>query len=244
MLKQASSGQQARELNYLMEQSAVIFSNAGAENDNDSDVGSASDEESESGSEESDDIVQELGCQIGYLVELAPTLHKNRLSAQKARLQLTYPPIKPFSLSNPALVYVSMVRERYRNAHERLIDRLGVSNWQRHTTMRKQMEELGSHPDHEDTEVPYSVFRPYSAFHDSGIGTTVPAHSEYARSHTSFQSSIDGGDQGAKKVPPTPEAVAAGKPFRCHFCGRIQSDIRSRIDWKLVFIHLVARSID
>ena len=49
-------------------------------------------------------------------------------------------------------------------------------------------------------EEPYSNFRPYSAFPESGIGTSVPAQTQYARSHKTFNSSDNERKEGPLRV--------------------------------------------
>ena len=138
----------------------------------------------------------------------------------------------PFRLSDPAAIYVSLVRDKFRNAQAQLVSRLGEANWQRHQRVREQLEDDVAVD--KDQNLPYSVFRPYTTFHDSGIGTSVPANTNYAPSHASFQSSNVEGAHGSVRVPPTPKEVKDGKPFQCPFCDQIILNIRNRIDWKSV----------
>lgn len=84
----------------------------------------------------------------------------------------------------------------------------------------------------------YEKHRSNSAsFHDSGIGTSMAASSSPAgfegsiASHASFQSSLAEAGDAFLTVPPTPEEVGLGKPFRCDICGRC-CRMRTRIDWK------------
>lgn len=248
VLKPAHADQQSQELKYLVEQARTITSNQG-EKDGEagSDDGYNTDGDSASDDEETGDIVQELSSHIRYLVELGPTLQQNLVYVQKACIKSQFPPVVPFHLSDPAKIYVSLVREKYRNAQDQLIDRLGESNWQRHKFVRKQIESVKRHPEEEDRPVEeekeqdafYSAFRPFSTFHDSGIGTTVPSRTEYAPSHTSFQSSNTEGEQKFTRVPPTPEEVSDGKPFQCPFCGSTLQNIKNRVDWKSVSINLL-----
>jgi hypothetical protein len=87
----------------------------------------------------------------------------------------------------------------------------------------------------EEQEIAHSTFLPVSKFHDSGLGTSVPAQSDHAfsiASHTSFLSSHAESEDGKARVPPTPEQVAEGQPFDCAICGQTLTSIKSRIDWK------------
>lgn len=49
-------------------------------------------------------------------------------------------------------------------------------------------------------EDPCSTFRPYSAFHEFGIGTSVPAQTQYVRSHKAFNSSDTEREEGPLRV--------------------------------------------
>jgi DNA-directed RNA polymerase subunit M/transcription elongation factor TFIIS len=247
--------QRSQELRYLVEQTQAVVSVQREEiGDASSDDSYGTDEDGRLDDHDASDVVQELKSQICYLVELGPTLQQNVLYARKARTGSSFPPLVPFHLSDPAKVYVSLIREKYRTAEDQLVDRLGESNWQRHKMVRERMDTTKSYPGRADghvEEIPaiedrndlYSAFRPYSAFHDSGIGTSVPAHTIYAPSHTSFQSTNFEGDQGSVRVPSTPEEVSAGKPFQCPLCGDLLTNVRNRIEWKSVSVDLLTYGI-
>ena len=167
-------------------------------------------------------------------MELGPTLYQNLRYAEKARIQSSQPPTVPFCVSGPAWIYVLHVRGKYRQAQSRLVERPGEANWQRHRDVRERRDQIvNSTEEHSPTaqveddehQEPHSLFRPYSAFHDSGIGTSVPAQTSYAQSHTSFLSSNTEGEHGSPRVPPS-----AGKPFQCYLCGHVLSSIKNRVD--------------
>lgn len=178
------------------------------------------------------DITEDIDFTVRCLTELGPSLAQNLQHAENARNQHLCLTGVPFSVSGPAKTYVSLVREKFNKAPYRLVERLGEANWQRHMDIREKgesTEKLTS-----KTGIACSVFRPYSDFHDSGIGTSVPAHTNYAPSHTSFQSSNIEGDHVTLRVPREPAEVSAGKQFECFLCRRIISNVRNRVDWKYV----------
>lgn len=77
-----------------------------------------------------------------------------------------------------------------------------------------------------------TLFNPFSIFHDSGMGTSVPANSYGAptiASHVSFLSIATEAASGRPRVPPLPEL--SGRRFRCNYCRKFIS-IRNRIEWK------------
>ena len=232
----------------MLEQARSIVSTRNhRDEDTGSDASSDSDESSSSNIEEASDIIEELRSHVSHLVELGPILVQNVAYARKAHTKSSHPPVIPFHLSDPAKVYVSLVREKFRNAQDHLVDRLGESNWQRHNMVRQQMKNANSrlgvdsglvvesstiYLDHKDDL--FSEFRPFSAFHDSGIGTSLPAHTTYAPSHTSFQSTNPDGENVSVRVPPMPEQFGPGKSCMCPICGNTLPNIANRIEWKLV----------
>lgn len=178
------------------------------------------------------DITEDIDFTVRCLTELGPSLAQNLQHAENARDQHLCLTGVPFSVSGPAKIYVSLVREKFKKAPYRLVERLGEANWQRHMDIREKRESTEKFTS--KTGIACSVFRPYSDFHDSGIGTSVPAQTDYAPSHTSFQSSNIEGDQMSLRVPREPAEVSAGKNFECFLCRRIISNVRNRVDWKYV----------
>ena len=151
------------------------------------------DEEYDSGGEDSSDsgsydTVDDIGFATTCLLDLGPSVQQNLDRAEIAQDQRSYLTSVPFSVSGPATIYVNLVRDKFKKTHHKLVERLGEANWQRHKDVREKMENPIVSP--EDITNAGFIFRPYSVvFHDSGIGTSVPAQTEYAPSHTSFQSS-------------------------------------------------------
>ncbi|KAM0802914.1 hypothetical protein BDR22DRAFT_887245 [Usnea florida] len=225
----------------LLEQSETIVSDedtralqyAGDENDQ-----SDSDSEVSSNGEES--LYENIKFGIACLMELAPTLQRNIFRGEKARAQRILSSAQPFFESDPAEIYVSMAREKFKQADLNLIQRLGQANWQRHRRIRDMM--FRSEEGIEEKLVPgithptdHSTFRPRRTFHDSDLGTTSTSGSQYtasAASHTSFASTPEEGVRKSLRVPPMPPEAADGKPFQCFICKTLQSRIRNRIDWK------------
>lgn len=254
-IKSAHAQQQTFELKKLVDQIKTITTNkhdAAGQGQFFHRDGDDTDEDSSSDDDGPSDTIEELGFATKCLVELGPTLHQNLRYAEKARIQSGQPPTVPFCVSGPAWIYVLHVREKYRQAQCQLVERLGEANWQRHREVRERRDQIVNsteeHPptaqvedddelereeeQRQEHQVPHSLFRPYSAFYDSGIGTSVPAQTSYAQSHTSFLSSNTEGEHGSPRVPPTPVEVSAGKPFQCYLCGHVLSSIKNRVDWK------------
>ena len=83
---------------------------------------------------------------------------------------------KPFQVSDADRVYISLVRDKFKDAQVQLIEHLGESNWQRHINVRLRMEDIRNDVEEECVrEDLCSTSRPYPAFHDSAKGTSIPA---------------------------------------------------------------------
>lgn len=168
------------------------------------------------------------------LNDLGPCLEQN-IEFVESRHDASPAPVI-FSVSDPARIYVSHVREKHPKASETLVERLGEASWQRHVRVRKRMEEGEDSYEinlftNGDNEPVTAVFRPAPTFHDSGIGTSAPPQSQYAKSHTSFRSSNTEGGRGSLRVPATPVEVGLTKPFECYIC-RTPVKLKNRIEWK------------
>ena len=177
------------------------------------------------------EFCEDVAFTIKCLMELGPSLQQNLASAGRPP-----PPVSEstFSLpcpSGPAAFYVSLVRDKFKRASKGLIERLGEANWQRHVRVRNIMEDLENNPA-KGQDTARSVCQPDTTFHDSGIGTSVPAWTEYAPSHTSFRTSNPEGGLSSLRVPPAPLEAADGKPFQCYLCGDMLSTVRTRTQWK------------
>ena len=240
MLPPISLQKNIQELKSLVEQTKVIISArniAAAPNGSDGADDSDTDQDSSSDDDDTTTVVKELRLQTQWLTQLGPVLEQNLVSAQKAPMQVSLPEPVSFSVSGPAKIYVSLVREKYKQAQNQLVERLGEANWQRHISVRNSLEASSDIAEDvsapvEDSAVSRSLFRPYSTFHDSGIGSSIPAQTEYAPSHTSFQSSNTEGGRELVRVPATPVEVSDGKPFQCFLCKCVLTNIKNRVDWK------------
>jgi Fungal Zn(2)-Cys(6) binuclear cluster domain len=179
---------------------------------------------------------RDMASHIACLQDLAPTLEQ-MLAGVDQIYKMRDDGARPvFHVSDPARPFVLQIHDRYRSAPTYLVERLGEANWQRWVRIRKQMDGEGeSEEGNEEQEIAHSTFFPVSKFHDSGLGTSIPAQPDRAfsiASHTSFLSSHADSEDGKARVPPTPEQVAEGRPFECSICGQNLANIKNRIDWK------------
>ncbi|KAL8782763.1 MAG: hypothetical protein Q9195_009578 [Heterodermia aff. obscurata] len=198
-----------------------------------------SDDEDESKSvNNEDESSRALKSHVQMIMDLIPTIESTIEHQRTIRLRPIHANASKFQASGPAQIYISLVQDKFPKASVKLQERLGEANWQRHLNIRLRMEQVESHRRDNAAEKATktgSLFQPQTLFHDSGIGTTIGSHSQYARteaSHTSFISSIAETEKGHLRVPPTPIEVGAGAPFRCQLCGIMQTKVKNRIDWK------------
>ena len=177
------------------------------------------------------DFCEDVVFTIKCLTELGPSLEHNLASAGRSDASISKSAFVLFCLSGPAGFYVSLVRDKFKQASKELVERLGEANWQRHSKVRNMMGDPEKNPT-KGQETARSVFQPDMTFHDSGIGTSVTARTQYAPSHTSFRTSNTEGRLKSLRVPPTPPEAIDGKPFRCYLCGNMVSTVRTRTQWK------------
>ena len=202
--------------------------------------GSDSEEDSEEGQDSCTSgriaLEEDLRSRVQMTLDLVPTLESTLDHVARLQKQSAHTTTELFHASNPAQSYISIVRDKFPQADNRLIERLGEANWERHVNIRKRMDELVGRVERVPTAgTNGSKFQPQTLFHDSGIGTTVPAQSRSAQSeasHTSFVSSLADRQKGVARVPPTPAEIGLGEPFRCYICGQMQFRIQNRVDWK------------
>ena len=183
------------------------------------------------------DTTGDLQLNIGCLVDLGSTIERVLLCAGTGRVRSSLVAPIPFNVSDAASAYVSSIRDKFKDAEVQLIERLGEANWQRHVNVRMRMQIISSGVEEDPKyEEHCSTSKPYSVFHDSGIGTSVPVQTDCAPSHTSFVSTISEKEEGRLRLPREPVEVGAGRPFQCYLCGEALSSIRNRVDWKSVYL--------
>lgn len=199
-----------------------------------------SDLESEIGARSSKKaILDEIASDIKFynlrLMDLLPSIERTALQPKDAvdsKNDSNMVASVPFQVSKPAYSYVLQVRDKFPQADNKLVERLGQANWER----RKMLQEAQAESlDTTVSKPAKSVFVPVSMFHDSGLGSSIPAASAYAQtivSHSSFRTSATENQVGSYRVPPTPREVFDSKPFTCEICGHVLKKIKNRVDWK------------
>jgi hypothetical protein len=222
-----------RELRILLEKARIL-----RENDLDSEGVSDGDNMDLEGHEDRERLSMSISSLATYttcLMDLLPSMEDtlNFASQAKDGDESSHP--LDFHVSGPARSYILNIFDRFSKANPQLVERLGEANWQRHIALRNGLTKEADSVHVVIEEAPKSVFVPVSLFQDSGLGTSLHAHTIYAAtsaSHTSFVSSQADEEGGGLRVPPMPKAVSKGIPFGCEICGHTLSEIKNRIDWK------------
>ncbi|KAJ5621361.1 hypothetical protein N7528_006144 [Penicillium herquei] len=188
----------------------------------------SSDDETDDSSSTTERRQNRLGCLHSYincLIGLTPVVERYICSLESKAEAQNAPIGTTFHLSHRAQPYAMRIRDRFENAPASLVERLAQANLERLIRLRIQ-EDNAEERDYQDA---VTLFKPFSLFHDSGLGTSVSPAASLA-SHTSFLSVAGEEALGRPRVPPLRQE--GGRPFKCNYCHKIIS-IRSRIEWKM-----------
>ncbi|KAL4923510.1 uncharacterized protein BDV17DRAFT_296292 [Aspergillus undulatus] len=230
-----SSQELLDELGVLLEKAAIMLSD---EEESSPSSESSSDDELSPPEEREKNRHGRLHCYIGCMMDLAPVLNKHVSHLQFKAEKPVSPFGTAFRLSGSAQPFAMRIRDRFIDASTALVEWLAEANLERSIRIREEQAEDVPKEDSEKDVV--TIFKPYSIFHDSGLGTSVPTQSHYAAtlaSHLSFLSTTDDESQGRPRVPPIPHEAAIGEAevmvlspeFEDHPCALcLQSGWKSR----------------
>ncbi|KAJ5769461.1 hypothetical protein N7520_004020 [Penicillium odoratum] len=195
----------------------------------------SSDEETDDSSPTTERLQNRLGrlhSFISCLMNLTPVLERY-ISSLHCKAEVEIVPIDTvFRLSHRARPYAMRIRDRFENAPTSLIERLAQANLERLIRLGIQEGEAEEVDDHTNQDA-VTLFKPFSLFHDSGLGTSIPPISQYAAtmaSHTSFLSVTGDEALGRPRVPSLRQE--GGRPFQCNYCHKTIA-MRNRIEWKM-----------
>ena len=177
-----------------------------------------------------EDLRDDVKLHIDLLIELGPLLQENLQFCNESAPENTEFSSQSARLSDPARKYASIIRDRFPNADEALIFKLGEANWRRHLLVREKIFRKTA-----STKLIRSVHETSSTFEDSGIGKSIPTDVEEAISQTSLNSSVASQAETSLRVPPMPPQITSGSPFVCSFC-RKKVKIANRASWKFVIL--------
>ncbi|KAJ6144079.1 hypothetical protein N7471_003532, partial [Penicillium samsonianum] len=215
----------SQELYTQLEKATIMLS---AEESSDSSSDDEVSDDSSSTTEREQNRFGRIHCYVSCLMDLVPVIEKH-ISLLQYKVEPRPTPLdNVIRLSESARPFAMRIRDRFTIALTPLVERLAEANWERSIRIRAQEEEpyLADHD-------ALTLFKPYSLFNDSGLGTSVPTRSQYAAtaaSHTSFLSIAGKEAHGRPRVPSLPQE--GGIPFQCDYCRKTVS-LRNRIEWKI-----------
>lgn len=126
--------------------------------------------------------------------------------------------------------YADQISIRFPNASASLVEVLGKCNWERYMRIHKKREE-----NTQREGSPIGEAENMSKFHDSGLGTSVPAHSAFGVPRGAFvyaETEVSKRAEAShRRLPPLPEEGRRGWPFVCDICNSIVR-IRRTGAWK------------
>ena len=172
------------------------------------------------------DIAQ-LHCQLAFhtiqLFEATPLVQRSIDRLERSRIK--QPPYESSNVSEPAQVYVNLVKDRFRNVSDQLARRLGQANWQRHQELRIGIQEQAAVIDKAIRHI----------FKDSGYDSRQIEISPYEAStkshasHSSLKSIGSEEDIGRPQLPSAPSGVLQGNE-PCPYCHEVLK-VSNRIEW-------------
>src|SRR6202012_1486001 len=155
-----------------------------------------------------------LATYVDLLMDLCPTLEQKYHDMHKSNpRRLPRPLQENVAVTPAAMPYVTNVRDKFPQANQELVKRLGEANWQRHERLRALQA-------HGPASEPQAVQDSKSVFQDSALGSSIRTRSQRAESvasHSSFVSSIGGEEKGHFKVPGLPHGASYGSAIPCPF---------------------------
>jgi hypothetical protein len=171
-----------------------------------------------------DEVLEDLKVGIRCLLDLIPSI---LCSIEDPEHREKVPKLDFLQERTTHQYYSNLLSKRFPKADPNLIRRLGQANWTRYK--RGQAErEANVEKETIDIDPSGSVYSP-SKFHDSGLGSSVPARTTYAQSIvSSFSSHTDG---SRSRIPPLSENAKKGEPFPCDACGR-SIRVKSDREWR------------
>ena len=108
-------------------------------------------------------IFEDLRHQIQCLVDLVPLLDQELVRAEKASSRSASSEVAGCELSPSANYFVSLIGDKFKQAENYLVERLGEADWQRYKLLPKQLEDtIKDHVEEwsslQEPEAPHDTF--------------------------------------------------------------------------------------
>ena len=167
-----------------------------------------------------EDALEDFRIYLQCLVDLGPSIELCVQSVQNLDFGEPMPNVLQSRTHNPPHFYSNLIREKFPAADESMIEQLGKLNWARRCRVRACMEANTEQEDIVNVDEIAPSVAPRSQFHDSGIGSSLPTQSLYAKTIASISKTSPSGTFQSR-IPPLSEAAKSGAPFPCVGCGRL-----------------------
>ncbi|RSL76657.1 hypothetical protein CEP51_009763 [Fusarium floridanum] len=186
-----------------------------AENDlrhDDTSSGDSCDYDSDSVYEVAEDLKIDTVC----LMELDPLFQSPIFDAEQPREEreksVAAMPSQDWS---PCDMYSDMIGERFPEADDSIISRLGKASYDRYLRCQKDREYHATISADEGIQQP-PPDGASSRFNDSGVGSSIPSMRSYAETIMSYR----GAKGSSVRIPPLPAGAEKGDLFPCLACGK------------------------
>ncbi|RSM10829.1 hypothetical protein CEP52_003418 [Fusarium oligoseptatum] len=173
--------------------------------------GDSCDYDSDSVHEVAEDLKTDTMC----LMELDPLLQSPVLDAEQPREEREKSVAAMTSQDwSPCDTYSDMIGERFPEADDSIISRLGKANYDRYFRCQKEREYQAAIRAEQGIQQPPPAS---SIFNDSCVGSSIPSTGSYTETIMSYR----GAKGGSVHIPPLPEGAEKGDPFPCLACGKL-----------------------
>ncbi|KAI8631338.1 hypothetical protein F5Y19DRAFT_27271 [Xylariaceae sp. FL1651] len=169
------------------------------------------------------ELAKDLSSSVSCLMDLEP-LYNSPAPEPEPEL----PTASIFVEWKPEQSYCDRITQRFPNAEERLVLRLGTASYNRYLRCREERETVDEREDDTLQGVASGMESSVctSKFHDSGHGTSVLTNDD-AEAVMSYSQR----EGNPVRIPPLSEDAKNGLPFHCLVCGK-HVTIFSNSEWK------------
>ncbi|KAH6878489.1 hypothetical protein BKA58DRAFT_96699 [Alternaria rosae] len=185
--------------------------------------------------QDAETMCQTLRTKIDTLIMLAPSLEspaEEIFDEEKPRT------IQHIEEHLPEQAYASSISEKFPLAPPEMVAQLGKLNWDRYNHILR-LQRAATQQELQTT----TLEKAKTIFHDSGLGTSVPAQSEVGlNTDPVYEPSImsSRAEASHKRVPSLPAQARSGEPFTCEICEKQVQFQRTKAWKKHVFDDILA----
>lgn len=197
----------------LLEESRYVIS--GLQEDSDGYESDSDDSEYNYPNDSIQATAEDIKTYIQCLVDLSSSIS---CPAMDPEYRDQIPTLLTFEKRNAHDYYADLISTKFPQASSDLVDRLGKANWSRYQRIQAERIANASAEAQDIPQFEAASVLAGSKFHDSGLGSSIPAQTTYAATIVSFISSLTDGNR--PQIPPLPEEARKGQPFDCDACGK------------------------